>query len=133
MVSTDQCARNFFVPVYISWTVYTNANYPYPAALAARPQCALSAPNVVSGSSRVGGVARAAGTCRLVVRTVGPVLLGDSVIMQWVPSHVGVQGHKRADERAVRELAQAFREVLRDREVRDIWHELGLEEIERCQ
>ena len=38
MVSTDQHARDFFVPVYISWTVYTQANYPYPAAPAGRPQ-----------------------------------------------------------------------------------------------
>ena len=29
-------------------------------------------------------------------------LLGDSVTMQWVPSHVGVQGNERADEDAVK-------------------------------
>ena len=35
-----------------------------------------------------------------------------------------------ADEWAVRGFAQAFKEVLRHREVRDIWDEFGLEEIE---
>ena len=43
------------------------------------------------------------------------MLLGDSVTVQWVPSHLGVQGNERADEGAVRGLAQAFREVLLDR------------------
>ena len=43
MVSTDQRARNFFVPVYISWTVYTKANYPFPAALAVRLRHACGA------------------------------------------------------------------------------------------
>ena len=46
MVSTDQRARNFFVPVYISSTVYTKANCPFPAALAARPWRAGSVPIV---------------------------------------------------------------------------------------
>ena len=27
----DASAQNFFVPVHILWTVYTKANYPYPA------------------------------------------------------------------------------------------------------
>ena len=45
------------------------------------------------------------------------------------PSHVGVQGNERVDEGAVRGSVQAFREVLRNREVRNIWHELGLEEM----
>ena len=40
-------------------------------------------------------------------------LLGDSVTVHWAPSHV-----------------QAFRAVLRDREVRDIWSNLGLEEMD---
>ena len=35
-MSTDQHARVFLVPVYISWTVYTEANYPFPAAPATR-------------------------------------------------------------------------------------------------
>ena len=47
--------------------------------------------------------------------------------MQWVPSHVGVKGNECADEGAVRGSAQAFRDVLRDWEVRDIWQDLGLE------
>ena len=42
-------------------------------------------------------------------------LLGDSVSVQWVPSQVGVKGHER--EGTVRGSAQAFRDVLRDREV----------------
>ena len=36
MVSTDQRARDFFVPVSISWTVHTKAIYPFPTAPAAR-------------------------------------------------------------------------------------------------
>ena len=31
-MSTDQHAQNFLVPVYISWTRYTKANYPFLAA-----------------------------------------------------------------------------------------------------
>ena len=53
-------------------------------------------------------------------------LLRDSVTIQ---SHVGVQGNERADEGGFRGSTQAFQEVLRDREVGDIWHELGLEEL----
>ena len=49
------------------------------------------------------------------------LLLGGSVTVQWVPSHVGVQGNEgnegNKDEGVLRGSAQAFRAVLRDREV----------------
>ena len=57
-------------------------------------------------------------------------LLGDNVTVQWVPSHVGVQGNERADAGAAKGARQAFRAVLQDREVRDIWNDLGLEEMD---
>ena len=50
--------------------------------------------------------------------------------MQWIPSHVGLQGNEHAHEGAARGSAQAFREVLHDGEVRDMWHDLGLEEMD---
>ena len=56
--------------------------------------------------------------------------MATSAPVQWAPSHVGVQGYERTDEGAVRGPAQAFRAVVRDREVRDIWSELGLEEMD---
>ena len=37
-MSTYQRARNFFVPVYISWTMHTKSNYPFPAAHRKRSQ-----------------------------------------------------------------------------------------------
>ena len=43
-MSTDQHARNVLVLVYISWTVYTKANYPYLAAPTAGPLRVVSAP-----------------------------------------------------------------------------------------
>ena len=55
---------------------------------------------------------------------------GSSVAVQWVPSHVGVQGNKRADEGAVWGLARSFATLVKDREVRDIWADLGLEEMD---
>ena len=58
------------------------------------------------------------------------LLFGHSVTLQSVPSHVGVQGNERADEGTVRGFTQTFTEVLRDREVRDIWHDLGLDEMD---
>ena len=47
-------------------------------------------------------------------------LLGDSVTVHWAPSHVGVQGNEHVDAGVVKGSAQAYRAVLRDREVRDI-------------
>ena len=56
-------------------------------------------------------------------------LLGDSVSVQWVPSHVRIKGNERADEGAAKGSTQAFQTVLGDREGRDIWHHFGLEEM----
>ena len=53
-------------------------------------------------------------------------LLGGSVTVQWVPSYVVVQGNERADAGAAKGARQAFRAVLHDKEVRDIWNDLGL-------
>ena len=50
--------------------------------------------------------------------------------VQWVPSHLGVQGNERADEGEVRGSAQAFRNVMHDWQVQDIWEALGLEEMD---
>ena len=52
------------------------------------------------------------------------------VPMQRVPSHVGVQGNERTDEGAVRGLVQAVKEVPRDREVSDIWHDFEVAEMD---
>ena len=45
-------------------------------------------------------------------------------------SHVGVQGNERPVEGAVRGSVQAFAAVIQDREVQDIWTDLGLEEMD---
>ena len=63
------------------------------------------------------------------------LLLGDSVSIQWVLSRVGKnpnpnQKNERADEGAIGGSAHAFKDVLRDREVWDIWNKLGLEEMD---
>ena len=55
------------------------------------------------------------------------VLLGDSGSVQWVPSHVGISENEKAD--ALHGSARALRAVAHDREVRDIWSDLGLEEM----
>ena len=39
-------------------------------------------------------------------------LYGDNVTMQWVPSHVGVQGNEQADEGAVRGFVRVFAAVV---------------------
>ena len=57
-------------------------------------------------------------------------LLGDSVAVQWVPSHVGAHGNEHADAGAVKGSAHAYPRVPRDREVTDMWRDLGLEEME---
>jgi len=41
-----------------------------------------------------------------------------------------MQGNECANEGAVRGSAQAFQEVFRDREVRDIWHDPGPEQMD---
>ena len=47
-------------------------------------------------------------------------LLGDSVEILWVPSHVGVVGNEEADSRAAKGAKQAQHEVQRSKQVTDI-------------
>ena len=56
-------------------------------------------------------------------------LLGDSVEILWVPSHVGVAGNEEADVRAAKGAKQALQDVQKAKQVTDIWEELGLEEM----
>ena len=56
-------------------------------------------------------------------------LLGDSVEILWVPSHVGVAGNEEADVRAAKGAKQALHDMQKAKQVTDIWEELGLEEM----
>ena len=56
-------------------------------------------------------------------------LLGDSVSIQWVPSHAGVEGNEQADKCAVRGAELSLPGVVREKEVSEVWRELGLEEM----
>ena len=56
-------------------------------------------------------------------------LLGDSVSIQWVPSHAGVEGNEQADKCAVRGAELSLPGVVREKEAREVWRELGLEEM----
>ena len=56
-------------------------------------------------------------------------LLGDSVEILWVPSHVGVAGNEEADVRVAKGAKQAVHDVQKAKQVTDIWEELGLEEM----
>ena len=47
-------------------------------------------------------------------------LLGDGVTVQWVSSHVGVQGMNGHMQGYATGATQAFQEVLQDKEVMDI-------------
>ena len=53
------------------------------------------------------------------------LMLGDSVTIQWVPSHLEVQGNGCGWA-----LTEAFREMVRDRGFTDIWYDLRLEEMD---
>ena len=56
-------------------------------------------------------------------------LLGDSVSIQWVPSHAGVEGNEQADKCAVRGAELSLPGVVREKEASEVWRELGLEEM----
>ena len=59
-------------------------------------------------------------------------LLGDSVSVQWVPSHVGVQGNEQADHCAQQgqQGATAALPIAREaKSVLEAWQELGPEEM----
>ena len=51
------------------------------------------------------------------------------MVVQWVPSHVGMHGNECADQNAAKGARIAQREVLAHKEVTDIWEDLGLEEV----
>ena len=53
-------------------------------------------------------------------------LLGDSVDILWVPSHVGVTGNEHADAKASKGAKKAYECVMNQKSVQDIWGELGL-------
>ena len=59
-------------------------------------------------------------------------LLGDSVSVQWVPSHVGVQSNEQADCRAQQGAPVALPSVREARSAREAWQELGLEDMLEC-
>ena len=56
-------------------------------------------------------------------------LLGNSVEILWVSSHVGVVGNEDADTRASKGARQALHNVMPSKQVTDIWEELGLVEM----
>ena len=56
-------------------------------------------------------------------------LLGSSVKILWVPSHVGVVGNEEAGTQASKGARQALHNVLHPKQVTDIWEELGLVEM----
>ena len=56
-------------------------------------------------------------------------LSGDSVSIQWVPSHAGVEGNEQADKCAVRGAELSLPGVVREKEASEVWRELGLEEM----
>ena len=58
-------------------------------------------------------------------------MLGSTVEILWVPSHVGVVGNEEADTRASKGARQALHNVLHSKQVTDILEELGLVEMLR--
>ena len=56
-------------------------------------------------------------------------LLGHSVSVQWVPSHVGVQGNEQADHCTQQRATAALPIVREAKSVLEAWQELGLEEM----
>ena len=56
-------------------------------------------------------------------------LLGDSVEILWVPSHVGLVGNEEADIGAAKGAKQALHDVQKAKQVTNIWEELGFEEM----
>ena len=59
-------------------------------------------------------------------------LLGDSVSVQWVPSHMGVQGNEQADRCAQQGVTAALPSVTQARCVQEAWQDLGREEMSEC-
>ena len=57
------------------------------------------------------------------------LLLGDSVSVQRVLSHAGMEGNERADQQAVKGAKASLHQVTAHKAVADIWAELGLEEM----
>ena len=56
-------------------------------------------------------------------------LLGDSVDVLCVPSHVGFTGNEHADAKASKGARKAYECVMKQKSVQDIWGELGLQEM----
>ena len=59
-------------------------------------------------------------------------LFGDSVSVQWVPSHVRVRGNEQADRCAQQGATAPLPSVREARTTREAWQELGLEEMSEC-
>ena len=57
-------------------------------------------------------------------------LLGDSVGILWVPSHVGVTGNEHANAKASKGAKKAYECVMNQKSVQDIW---GNWDCRRCQ
>ena len=57
-------------------------------------------------------------------------LLSDSVSVQWVPSHAGIDGNEQADKCAQHGAWVSLAQVTKAREAREVWQDLGLEEME---
>ena len=51
------------------------------------------------------------------------------MVIQWVPSHVGVDGNKRAVQQAAKRAKASHEQVLKHKAITDIWAELGLQEM----
>ena len=60
------------------------------------------------------------------------LLLGDILLVQWVPSHVGVPGNDHADPNAGRGAKVAKHAVIERKSVTGIWPDLGLQEMPDC-
>ena len=83
------------------------------------------------GATGVVGLTGAVGACGAVDRIVAQMAVTRNIVtVQSVPSHVGVQGKEWADVGAAKGAGWAFCAVLHDREVRDMWSDLGFEEMD---
>ena len=57
------------------------------------------------------------------------LLSGNSLSIQWVPSHVGVDGKECADQKTAKGAKMSHEQALKHKAVMDIWAELGLQEM----
>ena len=57
-------------------------------------------------------------------------LFGDSVSIQWVPSHVGITGNEKSDRGAAKGAERSLQQWREHRSVRNIWNDLGLQEMD---